>query len=730
MSPTREYSHARWHSRAGFLMTTLLVLLVMGAPFLVTRGILTHGALFLPAAAGLVLLFGGPLTRLALATGQLDHRATGRESLQGVQSLIRLVLAGVMLVMAGRACAWLYAEALFGVPPNALEYQARELTVESTAWHGATTPAAWWGMGTTVTVAFILVLFARRKRLAGLSWLAVWLLAVVVALLLLGLLVGYSMPGAGALAALAAPVRLESVWSLGFWGEAAAVAMLAIGAQTGVLVASGRGLPKRATVGREARILVAGMTLLLVMSGLAGLLLLSAVWYRQGIVPEPAHAAPGVLVLDVIPALGADLFQGWPPELKPSTRQVTLAWCFIVTLACCVGAAAMLGASRLLPRDYNSRAARYGYAAAGVVFAALVASLALGTGDAYLPLLTVMPALLAVILVTMARRAGVGMRVVSVAFHSKRPWLERFYLTLAFRVVRPLLLLAVLAVALSRREYNIMLAGFAVAFALIWLGSLRQRPRSRETGMLRAVAVGSLLLMPLVLHAQEAASPLERAFDSVLESQDPARRAQARREFEALALRSAAEAGPPVYAPALRAKALALLTPEGASRLDAARDAAACVFLLDPTHEDSLRLERQLLELDGVSPFPRLDEAFSDYQAGQTARLRERLEVINARIHGKRTAALLEGEPQAQALMIALAADLREAYGSAAPRTRELRRYLVQRATGGRSLLRPDAGPGVTYLVCFLASAGIFALALMFGIGERRARSVEPRRAR
>src|SRR5690606_15624910 len=128
------------------------------------------------------------LTRLALATGQLDHRATGRESLQGVQSLIRLVLAGVLLVLAGRACAWLFAEALFGVPPGALEYQARELTVESTAWHSATTPAAWWGMGTTVGVAFILVLFARRKRLAGLSWLAVWLLAAVVALLLLGLL--------------------------------------------------------------------------------------------------------------------------------------------------------------------------------------------------------------------------------------------------------------------------------------------------------------------------------------------------------------------------------------------------------------------------------------------------------------------------------------------------------------------------------------------------------------
>src|SRR5690606_10672779 len=108
---------------------------------------------------------------------------------------------------------------------------------------------------------------------------------------------------------------------------------------------------------------------------------------------------------------------------------------------------------------------------------------------------------------------------------------------------------------------------------------------------------------------------------------------------------------------------------------------------------------------------------FSDYQAGQTAPLVERLGEINARIHGARTAALLESDnPPVQQLMLALAADLRQAYGSAAPRTRELRRYLVQRATGGRSLLRPDAAPGVTYLVCFLASAGIFALALMFGI--------------
>jgi hypothetical protein len=69
--------------------------------------------------------------------------------------------------------------------------------------------------------------------------------------------------------------------------------------------------------------------------------------------------------------------------------------------------------------------------------------------------------------------------------------------------------------------------------------------------------------------------------------------------------------------------------------------------------------------------------------------------------------------------MVALAADLRHAYGAGGPRTRDLRRYLLQRATSQRSLLRPDPAPGIVYLVCFLLSAGMLSLSLMLGIGKR-----------
>ncbi|MBZ0137770.1 MAG: hypothetical protein K8I27_15500 [Planctomycetes bacterium] len=720
MSPIREYSHARWHSRAGFIMTTLLVLLVMGAPFMVTRGILTHGALFLPAVAGLVLLLGGPLIRLALATGRLDHREAGRESLQTVQALIRVVIAVVLLVVGVRAAGWLFQEALYGVPAGALAYQSRELTTYSTAWHGVVTPSVWWGMGSVGLLTLILLLFARRRRLAGLSWLAGWLLALIMALMLLALLVGYSMPGAGALAAMAAPVRLNALWSMGFWGDASAAAMLALGAQTGVITAGGRGMPKRAGVGREARILVAGMTFLMVLAGLSGLLLLSAVCYRQGIVPEPAHAAPGVLLLDVVPMLGPELFQGWADNWRPSSRQITLGWCFLVALSCAFGAGAMLGARRLLPRDWNSSAARFGYLGAGVCVATLAASLLIGTEDAYLPLLTVMPALLAVIRITMARRAGAGMRVVSVAFESSRPWLERLYLTLAFRVVRPLLLATVVAVALTRREYSIMLAGFAVAFALMWMGSLYRRPRSLDTGLIRAAALTLLLLAPVAIAAQSGHSdPVRAAFERILAAPDHQARHAARDDFETVVMRAQA-LGLDADGATYRKDINALIHTEGAPDYDTARDAAIASFLIEPAHEDSLRLEREILEHDGVAPFPRLDEAFSDYAASERRPLLVQLRLIDANIQGPRLKNMLDAPPSAPELMIALTTDLRHGYGSAGPRARELRRYLVQRATNGRTLLTPDPGPGVIYLLCFLLSAGTVALALTFGIGRPR----------
>ena len=164
----------------------------------------------------------------------------------------------------------------------------------------------------------------------------------------------------------------------------------------------------------------------------------------------------------------------------------------------------------------------------------------------------------------------------------------------------------------------------------------------------------------------------------------------------------------------------ALIHREGATPdYDLARDAAVAAFLLEPAHEDALRLEREILEHDGVAPFPRLDEAFTDYTAGEREPLLAQLEYINQRIRAPRLSEL-EGTPATPQLMIMLAADLRHAYGSTGPRARELRRYLVQRATNGRTLLTPDPGPGITYLLCFVLSAGFVALALMFGIGRPR----------
>jgi hypothetical protein len=198
----------------------------------------------------------------------------------------------------------------------------------------------------------------------------------------------------------------------------------------------------------------------------------------------------------------------------------------------------------------------------------------------------------------------------------------------------------------------------------------------------------------------------------MLESPTPTSRA----DFETAVATARAEGRVTDAAP-YRAAAFKLLAAGDAPR---ARDMAAAAFLLEPAHEDALRLERELLEHDGVAPFPRLDEAFSDYQAGRPQALRDRLMLVQTRVEGLRLAEILGQEaPAAEDLMLALAADLRTAYGTGGLRGRDLRRYLLQRATNGRSLLRPDAGPGLTYLGCLLAAAGALALSLMLGIGRR-----------
>lgn len=727
MGETREFVNARWHGRTGFLATTLFALLVLGAPLLVTRGLLEHGALFLPATIALFMLFGGPLTRLSLATGQLDHQVPGRPAIQGVQTLLRVTAAILIGVVGARAAGWMFADLWFPLPDGTLDYQQRELTVDSSVWHTAFTPAMLVGLAVVSGLALIFWQLSRRRRLAGMSWLDPWLLGTFVVLTSLAVLSGYSLPGAGALAVLASPVRLQALFELSFWGDAAAVAMLAGGAQTGVLVAAGRGLPQRARIGRESRILVAGAALLLAATGMAGLLLVSAACLRQGIVPQPEHAQPGVMLLEVVPMLGADLFAAWPDSVRPATQQVRMGWCFFLAICAAAGAATLLASHRLLPREPGSRSAMLGYAAVVVCVLAVTGSFYTGVDDAYAPLLTVMPALLAVIRISMARRAGAGMRVVSAAFASTRPWMERVLLMLAFRVVRPLLLLAVLAVAISRREYSLVLAGFALAFALMWVGSLQVRRRSAETGMLRAVPppASALLLLAVflpVLAAATRADALRELLADTLGATDRDQRQHNRRAFERqLAL--ARLAGEPVEPTALHDSVISSLPREQVppDTLARTRDAMACALLVDPELESGMQLERQVLTMDGVAPFTRLDEAISEHAAGDPRSLRDTCGQIQTRLNGKRLAEVL-ANPGAHTseFEVALVEDLRQAYGTGGLSGRELRRYLVQRAVGGRSLLRPDPAPGLTWMACFLLTAGFLALALLLGIDRKR----------
>lgn len=716
MASTREFSSARWHSRAGFLSTTLLALTVMGAPFLVTRGLLEHGALFLPAVLAAMLLLGGPLVRVALATGRLSHRLTGRESLHGVQLLVRITLAIVLLAMAGRAIAWIFAETLFEVPARALEFRAREITSASTAWHLEPTQSFWAGLGVALVLVGVFWLMARRRRLAGLSWIAGWVLALVMLLLVLGLVVGYSLPGAGALAALSAPLLWGTPFTLAFWGDAAAIALLGLGAQTAVVTAAGRGLPKRAHIGREARILVAGISFLTVLGGLVGLLLLCAYCVRVGIVPTVDHAAPGVLLLELVPALGRELFFSWPEAMQPGDRQVTLAWCFLVALACTLGAASLLVSRRLLPQPALSRAAMFGYAAMAPAAGAVLAGWLAGTNDAWLPLATVMPALLAVMHLTLARRGGTDLRVVSNAFHSSRQWLEKVNITFAFQVTRPLLLVAVLAVALSRGEYGLVLAGFAVAFALMWVGSWRPRARSRDTGLLRAVTVASLLcaaFVPALAQESEADELAVRATDG---------EARALAGFEERYAR-----GEPVNVARLQesvARLLAQARDPGLSvqargnALKGARNALACLLLADAEGEESLRLERAVLQEDGLAPFSRLDEALNDAVAGNPQRLKDLLAAVNSRQGGNALRDELAEDRELAWLLAATVRDMRQAYGAGGREAQRLRLHLLQRATQNRTLLKPDPGPGLVYILTMLAAG--FALAGAFALGVGR----------
>jgi hypothetical protein len=214
--------------------------------------LLTHGALYLPETLLLLYVLGTPLTRVALAAGQLDLPLAARDAVTTVQYLLRLVLAGAMFYTAIRAAGWIFSVRMMEHAPNVLDYQSVELTAAASQWHGLFTNSFFAGAACVLGFSLILALAARKARLTGMAWLAGPLLGLFLVLFLLGVFVAYSMPGAGALAAVSAPLRPMALLAPDFWVDAGRIALLLLGAQSGVLVAAG-GAGRAAVVVRLVR---------------------------------------------------------------------------------------------------------------------------------------------------------------------------------------------------------------------------------------------------------------------------------------------------------------------------------------------------------------------------------------------------------------------------------------------------------------------------------------------
>lgn len=714
---------SRWNGRAAFLATTLLAVSALGGPFLVTRGLIEHGAWFLPALLLLLGVIGAPVVRLALASGQIDHRLSGREAMQPLSLLVRLALAAALFFVGVRAICWILTLTFFE-PPN-FAYQSREVTEAAASWSAGILwlpggPHFYAALALALLVA-VLLLAARRRQLAGLGWIGAWLLWLMVILFVLALFAGFAMPGAGALVAIIAQPRLEPLVRFEFWADAAACVLLASGAQAGLLASAGEGLPSRAFIGREARILVASMGLALVLAGLAGLVLLCGLCARQGVIPGPEHAAPQLLLLELVPALGQGLFPGWPPEYVPSARQITLAWQYIVALCCGFGVAALLGSRRWLPHDKTSPAALAGYAAAGVVVVCLMIDNFRGVDETLAPLFVLLPALLCLLHLTFARRAGQGLRVVAAAFASARPWLERANILLAMRVARPALVAAVIVLAATLRQHSAALVGMAAAFALVWLGSLPRPGRST----MRVAAVAAVLIAASPLWAGLVPAWLV-AEKYIVGEADPAVRKRFLRSIEARATDDSWGSGgsDEEFRKALaeRFEKQPEETPEAAAlRRDQARDGLQAALLLAPDDAEYQRLERAMLALDGVRPMA-ISEALAEHAAGRPAPLRAEAAEIARHLPAKELRALLgaETDPATLQWTLALSEDLAQAYGTAPPATRALREHLMGRALAGRSLLRPEAGTGVILLACLALAAAALAASLALGLAPRR----------
>ncbi len=702
-----------------------MVLITVGGPFYMTQGLLTHGALFLPVTLLLLYVLGTPLTRVALAAGQLDLPLAARDAVTTVQYLLRLILAGVMFFTASRAAGWIFSIRILERAPNSLDYQAVELTAAAAQWHGALTNAFFAGAACVLGFALVLALAARKARLTGMAWLSAPLLGVFVGVFLLGVFVAYSLPGAGALASVSAPLRLDTLLHAEFWVDAGRIALLSLGAQSGALVASGGGLPARAEVGREARVLVCGLGLVLVISALAGLLLLCGLCVEQGIVPQALHARPDLLVLDLVPALGERLFVSWPDEWRPSAQRVTAAWCFFVALCGSFGATGLLICKSPLPEDWRSSTTRLGVLAALSVAGAVGLTIWQGI-DPMPALLASLPALLGWMRLTLARRAGTGLRVAKAAFEARTPWQERMHFRLAFLVARPFLLLLVVAAAFTQRESGLVLAGVALCFGLMWLGSLRAEPVRKTTMRLPKVAALCILFSGVLLAASVVRDDLTSHHNAILVEEHASTRAALREKFEKEYFTEIAR-GPRAAiafdAPKQREE-IKRLQEKGAqlpnnAHVGQLHDGLATLLLVDDSTEGQ-QLEHALL-VPSTRDTQQLLGLVEGTKVRDGRRLRELMTSISQRLQRPRVQAALESNSSDSAQwLMPLAVDMRDAWGTAGPEARIIRRELVLAITRERSLLLPDAGAGVTYLLCFAVSAAMLALSLLLARGTAR----------
>ncbi|MCC6572526.1 MAG: hypothetical protein IT462_01930 [Planctomycetes bacterium] len=742
-------NHARWHSRTSFLTTTLMILVALGAPFYVAGGMLEHGALFLPLSIALIWIVGTPLVRLSLATGQSEQELPSGDAALAMQWLLRLCLVAGLMYMAAQAAGWFLVAAEGRMEGLAPRLRTEELSQVTAGWHGIGGLGAnelVTGAELTAILMLVMVFVGLKRRLAALSWLGTPMIMLFCVLLLLAIGAAFWLDGPSGLAALAAPVRLSALGDARMWSDAAALALLAVGAQSGVISAAGKGLPARAEIGREARILLCGTAFFTALTGMAALMLLCAVCMEQGVIPQPGHAYPGILALDLVPTLAElpglreKLFAGWPPQFVPSPVRITLVWCVMVVIACCFGAACLLLGGNWKPAYGRSRHFWLGVGGALISIGGLAASYLRGVSEWWWPLIGVLPALLSLMRLAVAKRSGGGIRVSSIAFESSGPRMQQWHFWYALNFVRPALVAVVAVAAVTHREHGLALGGLAVGFGLMWAGSLTPPPRDRRTQRLAPVAAAAAVLLMLggtvLAQAQEVKpptpveqlSPLDRRFEQLMGQPAAAERALLRAEIVADLIDARPRPGSRpdlvLWHERIKQRLSAREDPKAeeiARRLAGAQlaDGIAVLTLADSSVE-ALQLEYSAM-IPQTSQAQQLIEIMVNGQPRDMGIFMERLRAIHTRLGGPRLNALIDA-PDASAphLIAALVDDMRTTWGAHAPEARRIRVALTHTLLQGRTLLRPEPAMGVTTVITLVLCAIMLALSLLMGLGTVR----------